>query len=235
MLFDSGDLLRPLFFVIAFGLSIVAINGKSREMATIAIGVRLSYQFGVGFFLALTGNSYFGWGLILGYLVSDGVALFAIVLAFRLSARERPVRGANPFALVTAAVAVIAVGAITFGTTEGRDYFGDCYRAGLEQERLAIVIALVLPGILAGLAITFPTRSRLVFSVSYCIMSVLASTASGLTSKWFQTADTGVAYLWTAALFGTAILGIYAIITSQPDATSPILRRDEPVPRKLHQ
>lgn len=234
-LFDSDDLLRPLVFVVACALSIIAIRANSREMAAIAVGVRLSYQFGVGIFLALTGNTYFGWGRILGYLVSDALVLYAIVLAFRLSTRERPVRGANPFALVTAAVAVIAVAAITFGMREQRDYFGDYYPSGLEQERLAIVVALILPIILAGLAITIPTRSRLVFAVSYCVMSILASTASGLTSKWIHTAKSGVAYLWTAALFGTSVLGIYAIVSSQPNATSPIHRRDPSGPRSLHQ
>lgn len=227
-LFDSDDLLRPFFFVIAFGLSIVAIKGKSREMAAIALGTRLSYQFGVGLFLVLTGNTYWGWGRILGYLMSDGLALFAIVLAFRLSSQERSVRGANPFALVTAAVAVISVAVITFGKTGEGVYFGDYYSSGLDQERLAIVVALILPIILAGLAIAVPTRSRLVYAASYCIMSILAATASGLTSKWFDNADSGVAYLWTVALFGTAVLGIYAIISSQPDATSSIPRKDIP-------
>lgn len=234
-LFDSGNLLRPLFFVLAFGLSMVAINGRSREMAAVSLGVRLSYQFGLGVFLALTGNTYFGWGLILGYLVSDALAIFGGVLAFRLSSRERSVRGANPFALVTAAVAVIAVGAITFGMADEQRRYGDIYSSGFDQERLAIVVALILPIIVSGLSITFPTRSRLVFSVSYCIMSILASTESELTSRWIHTAENGVAYLWTAALFATAVLGIYAIVSSQPDATSPILRREPTVPRRLHQ
>ena len=201
-----------------------------------ALGVRLSYQFGAG--LVLGGDNPFSRGgpyLDIGYLASDVLAVVGLGLAASISMNEKRVGGSNPFALATAGVAGAAVLAVIFGVVAGPSSYDDNFYSASTQEKIVVFIALVLPIILAGVCITVPTRSRLVFAASYCIVSVLASTTSGLTAKWIDRADTGVVYLWTVALIGTAVLAILSLVSSQPDATSPIMRRPESAFRQIDQ